>query len=1609
MDPNYLPPHYREEYRLAIDTLVEEDLEGYYQFLQKADVVDFLSSPEIQYIQESVQLPQESVADPRLLETGGDGSSDTYWPLHSDLDAPGLDLGWPQMQHFIGPTEVTTLVNPPETDMPSIKDQARRLIKNAQQVIAIVMDMFTDVDIFHDILNAAMRNVAVYVLLDEQNTHHFINMVSNCRVNLQSIQFLRVRTVSGMTYHCRSGKSFKGQMMDRFLLTDCRAVLSGNYSFMWSFEKIHRCMAHLFLGQLVSTFDEEFRILFAQSQPLIIEQMFDPMEEFSLVQSRKYPSERPSLYRDARKFVPPEIPHPEEWPRHSYDERKDVDWRMKPLKKKRESFHGLQDMHGRFPSHQARVDPSFEPSPHRTPMIDNPAFKRHSFAEGVVGRYPFLQQQGIPEPDDHARQFHRQQQPLMGPGKEADYNPYNKFWNQDYLADPYSESALPPEVEPPETFDPVLNYLSSTRNVDFDQGSDKLAPTPDLPYGSPYSRRRGIAQTSPTPPNPVEQKHFFLEPDPGRKDPIVKQGLRDWRISSYLSTYDGKGDEGLPLAPPDVSDPFEEPSYPFQQTAPAAALPMSKIPNVREFKVPVVPRASQMPSYVKNTALEQTKKSPDEPSPAPIEAKRTPTPTPTPTPSESSSTTEGEKAEEAETHKEPKLSLPLRDDSFRRKYNAAIPRCSRLRSSLIFSSLDQQHSSEDNNTTPGDQDEEGDKSEAEPGKTTFASQVFAHRKKARKPIEWSRFIKSATVDNSATDSSATEEEKSTAADKDSSKAEDSRDLSNKLETKESLNLPNAEETSSPSVPHSQPSEAELSTADQPTQPPISMLTGSSFVDMNDPDMRLMFFKELAAKRKAEKAAEAVKVKGPMKAPPELKKQATVEKPDTEEIAVKIATPEVSMGSFKEQATVENAEQKVSSDVCDSGDQCVENSQTAGYDKNEVKNDLNPAPVFEEDAQPNIITDSEVKSSQPEATPPASAEPKLQPSESTKEPKLLNLTEEKSINIFPPSPASNCTPASDIPPNKDTVEVETQSFDSLTGQATLTESSKIEASPLTLTASEDSENPNTGSALEVARSHSPPMQQQETELEASSSTPTPSFSDHTHSESSTKIIPGQSPSSSSPLYTTSELESSSVTLEESTSSSVISPPSLHDAITPSAQSVEEETSAGSPSQAKPESTQPHLDSVSQLAVSETVHADSAHLESDDVLDTFPADIEANTPSLETCEIIDPKASCSQAASEKDVDESEDGSILCVVDEELEDPGSSDDCYSTPPGFLSPYSSLTKPTFDQNDGSSESSSSEIPSPQYFMAETELSPTEQDPSIKVAPLSKSNLARLVLPISATRESCCSPTESVEPDLSPGTEKTLSPLHSPSQSTSLNEHVPADSDETPTNPCVGSCGPVEAIPNVPTEEHQPCKTPESEISEAPHVEQTGDTDEDGTKDGQNEANQEPVISNADEEKTDHTEATHEINQAAVQESAHCEKTNDKVTDSNCSELPEVPSDEVPVSPQSKQARASQSRYHSSTANVLSSSNLRDDTKLLLEQISANSQSRSEASKEVPVTDDEKEDEADKNAKRGKEGGGRPLSRGQPKSAQDREKLLEKIQSMRKERKVYSRFEIAP
>ncbi|KAF3833880.1 hypothetical protein F7725_025084, partial [Dissostichus mawsoni] len=85
-------------------------------------------------------------------------------------------------------------------------------------------------------------------------------------------------------------------------------------------------------------------------------------------------------------------------------------------------------------------------------------------------------------------------------------------------------------------------------------------------------------------------------------------------------------------------------------------------------------------------------------------------------------------------------------------------------------------------------------------------------------------------------------------------------------------------------------------------------------------------------------------------------------------------------------------------------------------------------------------------------------------------------------------------------------------------------------------------------------------------------------------------------------------------------------------------------------------------------------------------------------------------------------------------------------------------------------------------------------------------------------------------------------------------------------------------------------------------------------------------------------------------------------------------------------------SRYQSPSSSVIFSSNLRDDTKVILEQISANSQ-KNRLEREETGGD---EDNSIKNSRFL-----RPVS-----NVQEREGLLKRMESMRKEKKVYSRFE---
>ncbi|XP_013768671.1 protein FAM83H isoform X2 [Pundamilia nyererei] len=1210
LDPNYLPPHYREEYRLAIDALVEGDLEGYYEFLQKADVVDFLSTPEIQHIMGSVQGPQLIGHSEQLfLESGGDGSSDTYWPIHSDQDVPDLDLGWPHLQLFSVPTEVTTLVNPPEPDMPSIKEQARRLIKNAQQVIAIAMDMFTDVDIFADVLNAATRNVAVYILLDELNAHHFVSMVSNCRVNLQSIQFLRVRTVSGSSYKCRSGKSFKGQMMDRFLLTDCRAVLSGNYSFMWSFEKLHRCMAHLFFGQLVTTFDEEFRILYAHSQPLIVEDVVPPVEDINPLQKREYASDRLSLYREPMRTLPAaDSSQPDEWARQSCDERMDDDRRRMPFNTK-EPLRGPADLYNRFPSQQPHVDPSFDQGRARIPPMENRPFKHPGFAEGVQGRYPypFLQTQGMPEPESQGRHFYRGQQPYLGPapGPEADYS-YDKFWSQGYLSrDQYSESALPQEMQPPD-FDPVFNYLSSTK--DYDQSSEKMLPAADFSSSQPRRLSLGhpyTCQTSPTPSSHADQRQFLQESNSDRKDPMVKKGLRNWRINSYLSAYDNSGDEGLPVEPPQAPDPFEEPRNTMQKTAPGVDLSFPKIPNVREFKVPVISRVSQIPNYAKTTAREQPKVSLDEP-PAVAEETKT-------TPSESQTTNKEEKRTEEGEQNEPKTSVLLRSDSFRRKLNASgMNRCSRLRSSLIFSSLDQP-APQDSQTTPPEQKdgdtEDSDKTESEKIKLPFVSQVLGQRRTAaREPYEWTRYLKTSTE-------TKPDKESTKGDDKNSSKQEDSKDVSEKREETESAKVPHVEQPNlSPSMPRSKLSEAELSKTNQPVQPPKPLVTLLPYADMNDPDVRLMFFKELAAKRKAEAATKAAKGKGkdPVKPETELKVNSGVKKEGPE--PRESSEDRASKTEGEKSATADGQLASVS----------FESSENINQQDSQIENHSNTSQSSKE--QNKVAEDlgtTKLDNSQSTDLLPASSELPL--NKSAQEPMLSDPADDESSPSHPPT---NPAPTNVSSLTQSTDKKETPSPDS-----TSKESKSVCA------------NSDEGLSALASHTQNPELTHLVTSISPPAVTSTVDAFDPSMLRSSSENNLLDYGSQKSPVSLSSSTPSLSTTEENRLSEDSSSHPAsgilasnddkteAHDSMSSSPKGLAED------SKSKDTSNQTPLDSSSKLPSSQTPSAtDSVHMESGVSPEVFVSGAESSSSSLQSTTSVS-GATTSTERSEKDISESE----------------------------------------------------------------------------------------------------------------------------------------------------------------------------------------------------------------------------------------------------------------------------------------------------------------------------------------------------------------------------------
>ncbi|CAN9504031.1 unnamed protein product [Ophioblennius macclurei] len=863
LDPNYLPPHYREEYRLAIDALIEDDVQGYHEFLKGAEVVNFLAEPEIKYIRSTIQTPNQPSNLPELTYHEGaldaDGSSDTYWPMQSDVPAPGLDLGWPIPQHsFVGPTEVTTLVNPSDPDMPSIKEQARRLIKNARQVIALVMDIFTDVDLFSDLLDAAARHIPVYILLDEKEVHHFISMVISCKVNLDLVQTMRVRTVAGITYYSRTGKSFKGQVKDRFLLADCRAVLSGNYSFMWSYEKIHRCIAHLFLGELVATFDEEFRILFAQSEPLVFNSTSGALiasDNTSSFLGTQFGLKRTQSLRNPIGYRRPELTS--NFPYGDHDRNSALPFRRgDPFRHTIEPGAGITI--GKYSQQQFRLQQSYFEQGRSivSRQMEMTGFKRHSYAEGTQESYSSSRQymkhrvmNNLDETDFQREQIQSSHFYTEGPGPGSGHGHFDRLRGRKHLAiDQYSESSFRSDQETPGSFG--RDFFSSE---DLRGSEGQHGPPVAGRYGGGAAQRRPTigqayaCQNSPTQPHPPEKKHFHKQSDQGEEqDPSVKQGLRNWRIHSYLSTYEDGAEEGLnqPIGP----DAFEDPSG-HQQPADSSVPRFGgkEPPNVSSkprpdltkprFGKPQLPETSTKDSLLPTAkallpSLSDLRPSALDKRDRELEKDR--------------EAEKGATKDEDGDGRETTDRFLSKHESFRSRANPLLQRSSRLRSSLIFSSSKEIHSGSVGLKAATEDDEELDKVRT----SSIVSDILEKRKlKTREPYDWRK----------------KDEGKDKEDDKETVKEEKETEPKEEVKPKENKVKAMQLQYESKAKEHQKTNEAV-----KPKPNVEKTEAAASSLNMNDPASRLQYFKDLAEKRKVSRMDElSTKAPEPAEKKPDL--------------------------------------------------------------------------------------------------------------------------------------------------------------------------------------------------------------------------------------------------------------------------------------------------------------------------------------------------------------------------------------------------------------------------------------------------------------------------------------------------------------------------------------------------------------------------------------------------------------------------------------------------------------------------------------------------------------------------------------------------------------------
>ncbi|NXL24425.1 FA83G protein, partial [Setophaga kirtlandii] len=273
---------YSEEQRLALEALASRGPDAFYEVLKRENIRDFLSELELKKILDTLETYDPgSEYIPRHGSGGGDSEGDRnsqgdeqdvapsleYWPQRSDRSIPQLDLGWPETIAYRGVTRATVYMQPPIEGQAHIKEVVRKMICQAQKVIAVVMDTFTDVDIFKDLLDAGFkRKVGVYIILDETNVKHFLQMCERAHMHAGHLKNLRVRSTGGTEFFTRSATKFKGALAQKFMFVDGDRAMCGSYSFTWSAARTDRNVITVLSGQVVEAFDKQFQELYLMSK-----------------------------------------------------------------------------------------------------------------------------------------------------------------------------------------------------------------------------------------------------------------------------------------------------------------------------------------------------------------------------------------------------------------------------------------------------------------------------------------------------------------------------------------------------------------------------------------------------------------------------------------------------------------------------------------------------------------------------------------------------------------------------------------------------------------------------------------------------------------------------------------------------------------------------------------------------------------------------------------------------------------------------------------------------------------------------------------------------------------------------------------------------------------------------------------------------------------------------------------------------------------------------------------------------------------------------------------------------------------------------------------------